>query len=129
MSWALRFHGPRLSELRALSVCDMLTATMSNLPTPRFRRYVDDLPYGKAAALASRLGIHTVYLSQLASRHNGRKPSPELCVDIERATDGAVTRRDLRPSDWWRIWPELVSDEFPAPMAPTPTTQEPSHAG
>lgn len=119
----------------------MLTALMSALPTPIFRRYVDDLPHGQVTVLASRLGIHTVYLSQLASRHNGRQPSPELCVDIERATDGAVTRRDLRPSDWWRIWPELVTAEHPAPdptgrqlldvsaTKPQATTMEASLAG
>ncbi|MBP3980849.1 helix-turn-helix domain-containing protein [Acidovorax sp. JG5] len=32
----------------------------------------------------------------------------ERCVPIERATDGAVTRRDLRPNDWFDIWPELA---------------------
>jgi DNA-binding transcriptional regulator YdaS (Cro superfamily) len=33
--------------------------------------------------------------------------SPERCVDIERETDREVTRQDLRPDDWARIWPEL----------------------
>jgi DNA-binding transcriptional regulator YdaS (Cro superfamily) len=27
---------------------------------------------------------------------------------IERATNGLVTRRDLRPDDWKAIWPELA---------------------
>jgi DNA-binding transcriptional regulator YdaS (Cro superfamily) len=49
-----------------------------------------------------------------------RQPSPESCVAIERATDGKVTRRDLRPDDWHRIWPELVTEEFPAPALPEP---------
>ena len=44
-----------------------------------------------------------------------RIPSPENCVAIERATSGAVTRRDLRPDDWHRIWPELVTAEHTAP--------------
>lgn len=39
----------------------------------------------------------------------------EYCAPIERATGGKVSRRDLRPTDWHRIWPELVTDEFPAP--------------
>ncbi len=39
----------------------------------------------------------------------------ERCPAIEKATDGQVSRRDLRPDDWWLIWPELVTDEFPAP--------------
>ena len=37
----------------------------------------------------------------------GRRPGPASCVAIERATNGAVTRRDLRPDDWHLIWPEL----------------------
>lgn len=37
--------------------------------------------------------------------------SPKLCVQIEQATDGAVTRRDLRPDDWAQIWPELKGDQ------------------
>ena len=45
-----------------------------------------------------------------------RVPSPENCVSIEQATKGAVTRRDLRPEDWHRIWPELVTPEHPAPV-------------
>ena len=32
----------------------------------------------------------------------------EHCAAIEQATNGAVTRRDLRPDDWQRIWPELA---------------------
>jgi DNA-binding transcriptional regulator YdaS (Cro superfamily) len=36
-------------------------------------------------------------------------------VQIERATAGAVTRRDLRPDDWGDIWPELIDDEHPWP--------------
>jgi DNA-binding transcriptional regulator YdaS (Cro superfamily) len=44
-----------------------------------------------------------------------RPAAPELCVLIEKITNGAVTRRDLRPDDWHRIWPELVTPEHPAP--------------
>lgn len=29
------------------------------------------------------------------------------CVAIEQATGGQVTRKDLRPHDWQRYWPEL----------------------
>jgi DNA-binding transcriptional regulator YdaS (Cro superfamily) len=38
----------------------------------------------------------------------GRRPSPENCTQIELATAGKVTRKDLRPDDWERIWPELA---------------------
>lgn len=37
-----------------------------------------------------------------------RKPSPENCFAIERATKGDVTRQELRPDDFWRIWPDLA---------------------
>lgn len=59
-----------------------------------------------AASLARKLGISPVLVSQW---RNGIRPIPiERCPDIERATEGAVTRRDLRPDDWQRIWPELT---------------------
>lgn len=58
-------------------------------------------------------------ISQWAS--GPRVPPLERCVPIERATEGAVTRRDLRPDDWREIWPELVD-------ITTPTTEQPATA-
>jgi hypothetical protein len=41
-----------------------------------------------------------------------KRPIPvKRCVQIEQATGGLVTRRDLRPDDWAQIWPELKGDE------------------
>lgn len=61
---------------------------------------------GAQRALARKLKIPATLISQWA---NERRPIPaERCVEIERATDGAVTRKDLRPNDWHRIWPELA---------------------
>lgn len=94
----------------------MLTEMSSKALTTKLRAHLDALPRGGVAELAVRLGIHPVYLLQLAARQNGREPSPQLCVDIERETAGSVSRRDIRPGDWHRIWPELVTDEFPAPV-------------
>lgn len=66
---------------------------------------------GRAASLAAELGISPSYLSQMA---NGLSPiSPERCVEIWRKTGGYVTRQDLRPDDWQRIWPELVPVSTP----------------
>jgi len=60
---------------------------------------------GTAKKLAEALGISPSYLSQLCS---GNAPiSPERGVEIENATGGSVTRRDLFPNNWERIWPEL----------------------
>lgn len=52
---------------------------------------------------------------QVISNWRTRGVPIEACPAIELATSGAVTRRDLRPDDWHLIWPELVTDEFPAP--------------
>jgi DNA-binding transcriptional regulator YdaS (Cro superfamily) len=63
---------------------------------------------GSQAALARILRVTPAYIHQLVK---GSRPiPPEKCVAIERATGGAVTRRDLRPDDWQDIWPELVCD-------------------
>ncbi|WP_269449076.1 transcriptional regulator [Massilia endophytica] len=60
---------------------------------------------GRASTLAAALGVSPSYLSQMAS---GKTPiSPERCVAIWHFTCGVVTRQELRPDDWMRIWPEL----------------------
>lgn len=56
--------------------------------------------------LADKLSITPVLISQWANE--SRPVPPERCVEIERATGGMVGRRDLRPDDWQRIWPELT---------------------
>ncbi len=62
-----------------------------------------------AASLARKLGISPVLISQWRS---GNRPIPlERCVPIEQATDGLVTRKDLRPDDWHLIWPELKKSD------------------
>ena len=40
-----------------------------------------------------------------------------VCVSIERETHGQVTRKDLRPTDWQDIWPELAESEPNQPAA------------
>ncbi|WP_197328971.1 transcriptional regulator [Ralstonia syzygii] len=64
---------------------------------------------GRQAALASATGLAPAYIWQIS---NGLRPAPiEHCAAIERATDCAVSRRDLRPDDWMLIWPELANQE------------------
>lgn len=60
----------------------------------------------KQSDLAERLGISQGLVSMWSS---GTRQVPiERCVEIERATDGQVTRQELRPDDWHKIWPELA---------------------
>ena len=62
---------------------------------------------GAGSSLSCALGVPASLISDWA---NEKRPIPvERCVAIERATNGAVTRRDLRPSDWRLIWPELAT--------------------
>jgi len=57
--------------------------------------------HGRASALAKRLEISPVLISQWAS--GVRKVPLERCVEIEKATERAVTCEELRPdqADYW----------------------------
>ena len=77
------------------------------------------------SALAQRIGIkNPAQVRQWQHGYANRSPSPENCVSIEQATGGNVRRWDLRPSDWWLIWPELIGAEG----APSIVTPEPEQA-
>lgn len=39
---------------------------------------------------------------------NERPVPARRCAAIEAATQGQVSRRDLRPDDWQELWPELA---------------------
>jgi len=61
------------------------------------------------ADLRALIGVKSdAQIRQWQHGYADRLPSPANCVAIERATDGLVTRRDLRPHDWQDIWPELA---------------------
>lgn len=62
-------------------------------------KYMADLPRGGRKQLALRLGVSPSYLSRLAS--GDRAITAERCLQIEAATDGIVTRFDLRPDLSW----------------------------
>lgn len=72
-----------------------------------FKTYVNSLPKGGKSQLAKALGVSPSYLSRMLA---GLRPiTPSRALDIEKATAGAVTRRDLRPNDWFHHWPELAT--------------------
>ena len=41
----------------------------------------------------------------------------EVCAPLETATDGVVTRKLTRPSDWRKHWPELAAQEAAAEVS------------
>ncbi len=68
---------------------------------------------GRQAELARHLGIKPPQVADWISRD---KPVPVVhMAAIEAYTAGAVTRRDMRPDDWRRIWPELAGATMAAP--------------
>lgn len=61
---------------------------------------------GAAKRLASAIGAHAPDVSNWA---RGLRSVPHhYGPDIEKATGGQVTRQDLFPDSWQRIWPELA---------------------
>ena len=60
---------------------------------------------GGQVPLAESLGVR----QQTVSYWRKAGVPVEHCAAIERLAGGRVTRRDLRPEDWARIWPELAA--------------------
>jgi len=85
------------------------------------KTYIGKLPADERDAFALRCGTTPGHMRNVMYRQ--KSCAPDLAVSIERESDRAVTRRELRPTDWWAIWPELVTDEFPAPAPAEPTPQ------
>ena len=84
------------------------------MPVMELKLYLKSLADEAAReGFAAKCGTTVGHLRNVS--YGLRPAAPELCVAIEQATGGAVTRRDLRPDDWHRIWPELVTPEHPAP--------------
>jgi DNA-binding transcriptional regulator YdaS (Cro superfamily) len=68
---------------------------------------------GGITKLAMVLGVTP---QAVAFWRDGKRRLPvEACPAIERATGGAVTRKELRPDDWQTIWPELATQEVSTP--------------
>lgn len=43
---------------------------------------------------------------------SGKRPVPVgRCMAIENATNKQVSRKDLRPDDYWEIWADLPKEE------------------
>jgi DNA-binding transcriptional regulator YdaS (Cro superfamily) len=60
-----------------------------------------------AANLARRLGVSPQAIN---GWKKGTRPIPVYrCVQIEQIPECEVTRKQLRPDDWQKIWPELAT--------------------
>lgn len=70
------------------------------------KEYILTSDRGTAAILAEKLKISPSYLSQLAS--GNASISTERAVEIERHTNGSVTREEMFPDSFLAKWPELA---------------------
>ncbi|MGP5283183.1 transcriptional regulator [Pseudomonas helleri] len=61
--------------------------------------YVEQLPRGGKKLFAIQLGVTASYLSRLIS--GDRSITAERAIQIEDATEGAVSRAELRPDIQW----------------------------
>jgi hypothetical protein len=88
------------------------------------RVHLNSLPPSEQATFADRCGTTIGYLRKALS--TGAILRPELMVAIERESDGIVHRWSMRPNDWHKVWPELVTAEGapPVPAAPAAEQQE-----
>lgn len=69
------------------------------------RLYLNSLSPDEQKDFAAQCGTTIGYLRKALSKNH--ELGAALCVLIERASSGAVTRRHLHPGDWTSIWPEL----------------------
>lgn len=80
---------------------------MSEAPCTPLQRAIDAV--GGVSALAAKIGIGPSAVFNWKARQ-GLVPV-DHCAAIELATAGKVTRKDLRPDDWQRVWPELAAPD------------------
>ena len=59
------------------------------------KKYFKDEPFGSKKEMADYLGISTTWLALIINQN--RKVSPQLAKKIEKATQGLVTAKELRP--------------------------------
>lgn len=79
--------------------------------------YINSLGPDARRLLEEGVGTSIGYLRKAHSAR--QRLGAAICVAIERESGSVVTRRELRPDDWWLIWPELITDEFPIPTSAT----------
>lgn len=68
----------------------------------RAKSFFKSLKPAERKAIAARCGIKRTYLSNLITCRD-RYPSVTLAAKIEAATNGRVTRQELRPDLDWRL--------------------------
>ena len=69
------------------------------------REYLNALSLDKQRDFSKKCGTSLEYLRKAISKK--QKLGAALSVSIEKNSDGSVSRKNLHPHDWEKIWPEL----------------------
>lgn len=69
------------------------------------REYLNALSLDKQREFSKKCDTSLEYLRKAISKK--QKLGAVLSVSIEKNSGGSVSRKDLHPSDWEKIWPEL----------------------
>lgn len=77
------------------------------------KTYVAELPAEQRELFAVNSGTTIGHLRNVM--YGFKTCATDLAVAIEANSGRQVTRRELRPLDWWLHWPELVTAQFPIP--------------
>jgi len=68
-------------------------------------KYINNLSEPDRVKFAKKCHTTVGYLKKAVSTKQFL--GAQTCVLIEKHTSGAVTRKELRPQDWRKIWPEI----------------------
>jgi DNA-binding transcriptional regulator YdaS (Cro superfamily) len=68
------------------------------------KAYLSPMTTQEREAFAERCGTTRGHLQNVAY---GKTCAPLLATAIWRESDGKVTRQEMRPADYWLIWPDL----------------------
>lgn len=79
--------------------------------------YISNMPEPDRELFAKKCGTTLGHMRNVMYRY---KPcAPELAVAIWKESNGAVTREELRPDDFWRFWPDLTQPKRSKPTTKT----------
>ena len=85
------------------------------------KQYLSECGHGAISALAKAIHGYPPDISSYIREKSPKSIPAKTCVAIEKATHGKVTRREMRPNDFWELWPDLpIPVVEPDPIPPIP---------
>jgi len=77
----------------------------------KLKKFLSMMSVPERDRFAKRCGTSAAHLRNIV--YGFRSANERLSNAIERESNGAVTRRDLRPLDYMHIWPDLIEETTP----------------